>query len=127
MMKTLALIVSLLALTHPLNVFALSYPPQPYHAEDKRDIFLKGDLVFLFHGGTEEARRAIHLNDILTVYRTNSSCEIAEVGRIKIISFVGDIYLKGEVIEGEIRPDDIARKRNVSFLVISAGICNHNQ
>lgn len=126
-MKKLAVIVSLVACIIPLNVFAVSYPPQLYHVEDRRDIYSKGDLAYLFHGGTDEVKRAIHLNDILTVYRTKPSCEIIEVGRIRIISFIGEIYLKGEVIEGKIKPDDIAKKGNASCLVISAGICNHNQ
>ncbi len=125
-MKILAVLL-LMAFINPLNVFAVSYSPQLYHVGDRRDVFLKGDLAYLFYSGTEEARKVIHLNDVLTVYRTKPSCEITEVGKVKIISFVGDIYLKGEVIEGEIRSDDIARKRTVSFLVISAGICNHNQ
>jgi hypothetical protein len=33
--------------------------------------------------------------------------------------------LKGEVFAGEIKPDDVAKKGNVSFLVISAAKCDH--
>lgn len=88
---------------------------------------MKGDEVYLFHSGTEEIKRIIHLNDILAVYRTNPSGAISEVGRIRIISFIGEMFLKGEVIEGELRSDDIARKGSVSCLVISAGICDYSQ
>ncbi|MHB8881509.1 MAG: hypothetical protein ACYC69_08395 [Thermodesulfovibrionales bacterium] len=126
-MKTLAVILSLLAAYNPLTVFAVSYPPHLYHAGDRRDISFKGDSAYLFHSGTKEAKRIIHIKDILTVFRTKPSCEVIEVGRIRITSFIGEIYLKGEVVEGEIRPDDIARKESVSCLVISAGMCNHNQ
>jgi len=126
-MKKLTAILLLLAVITPMNVLALSYPPNLYHVGDRRDLFLKGDVAYLFHSGTEEVRKTIHLNDVLIVYRTTQLCEITEVGRIRIRSVVGENYFKGEVLEGEIRPDDIARKGNVSCLVISVGICSHNQ
>jgi hypothetical protein len=46
------------------------------------------------------------------------------VGIIKVLSYIGETYIKSEVLAGEIRPDDIAKKGNVSCLVISAGMCN---
>jgi hypothetical protein len=46
------------------------------------------------------------------------------VGKIKVLSSVADTYFKSEVIEGEIRPNDIAKKENVSCLVISVGLCS---
>jgi hypothetical protein len=116
----------MLAVGFPLTVFAVSYPPAPlYHREYLAETVIKaGQTVYLFHSGTEEVRMTIQNNDILTVYRINPFCEVKTVGKIKIISHVGDTYLKGEVIEGEIKPDDIAKKGNVSCLVISAGMCN---
>jgi hypothetical protein len=47
------------------------------------------------------------------------------VGRIRVISYIGETYLKGQVIEGEIKPDDIAKQGSIACLVISAGMCNH--
>jgi hypothetical protein len=58
------------------------------------------------------------------VYRISPACEVTTTGKIKILSYVGEMYLKAEVIEGEIKPADIAKKDNVSCLVISAGMCN---
>jgi hypothetical protein len=47
---------------------------------------------------------------------------VTPIGLVKVISFVGDTYIKGEVFAGEIKPDDIAKKDKVSCLIISAGI-----
>jgi hypothetical protein len=80
--------------------------------------------VYLFHSGTDDVKKTIHANDILTVYRINPSCEVNPVGIIKVLSYIGETYIKSEVLVGEIRPDDIAKKGNVSCLVISAGMCN---
>ena len=109
----------------PLTVFAVSYPPPLYHRQDRGETVMKvGQIVYLFHSGTDDVKKTIHANDILTVYRINPSCEVNPVGIIKVLSYIGETYIKAEVLEGEIRPDDIAKKRNVSCLVISAGMCN---
>ena len=101
----------------------MSYPAQLYHREERHDKFEKGDAVYLFHSGTEDVKQTIHINDTLAVYRVTPSCEIAPIGIIRVVSFVGENYLKGEVFAGEIKPDDIAKKDKVSCLVISAGVC----
>jgi hypothetical protein len=109
----------------PLSVFAVSYPPPLYHRQDRGETVMKvGQIVYLFHSGTDDVKKTIHANDILTVYRINPSCEVNPVGIIKVLSYIGETYIKAEVLEGEIRPDDIAKKGNVSCLVISAGMCN---
>ncbi len=69
------------------------------------------------------SKKTIHVNDTLAVYRTSPSCEVTPIGIIRVISFVGETYIKGEVFAGEIKPDDIAKKENVSCLVISAEMC----
>jgi hypothetical protein len=109
----------------PLSVFAVSYPPTLYHRHDRGETVMKvGQIVYLFHSGTDDVKKTIHVNDILTVYRVSSSCEINPVGIIKVLSYIGETYIKSEVLVGEIMPDDIAKKGNVSCLVISAGMCN---
>ena len=105
------------------TVFAVSYPVQLYHQEVRHDKFIKGDTVYLFHSGTDEIKKTIHVNDTLAVYRTNPSCEVTPIGIIRVISFVGETYIRGEVFAGEIKPDDIAKKENVSCLVVSADVC----
>jgi len=113
----------LLAVAMPLAAFAVSYPGQLYHREERHEKFVKGETVYLFHSGTEDVKKSIHVHDTLAVSRTTSSCELVPIGLIKVIAFVGENYIKGEVFAGEIKPDDIAKKGAVSCLVISAGVC----
>jgi hypothetical protein len=109
----------------PLTVFGVSYPPTLYHRHDRGDTVMKaGQTVYLFHSGTDDVRKTIRADDVLTVYRISPSCEVNPVGIIKVLSYIGETYIKAEVLEGEIRPDDMAKKGNVSCLVISAGMCN---
>jgi hypothetical protein len=129
-MKRKIAIIFLVILLHasiiaPLYVFAVSYAPAPlYHRQEKVETVMKaGENVYLFHSGTNEIKSTIHADDILTVYRIDTSCKVKDVGKIRIISYIGETYLKGEVVEGEIKPDDIAKKGNVSCLVVSAGLC----
>ncbi len=123
--RTIIAILLLLAITvsAPLAAFGVSYPPSLYHKAERHDTFVKGDVVYLFHSGTTDIMKTIHVGDTLAVYRTTPECEVVPIGIIKVISFIGETYLKGEVFAGEIRPDDIAKKEKVSCLVISAGIC----
>ncbi len=109
------------------TVSAVSYQPHLYHQEERHDKFTKGDTIYLFQSGTDDVKKTIHPGDILTVYRISPSCEIEPVGLIRVLSYVGDTYLKGEVFAGEIKPDDIAKKGDVSCLVISVGMCDHEK
>ena len=120
-----SVLLLLLVVCAPLAAFAVSYPPQLYHREVRHDKFVKGDTLFMFHSGTEDVKKTIHVNDTLAVYRVTSTCEVVKVGIVKIVSFTGETYMKGEVFAGEIRPDDIAKKGTVSCLIISAGVCEH--
>ena len=116
-----------LTFTAPLTVFAVSYAPAPlFHREERGEkmVMKVGETVYLFHSGTEDIKRTIHPHDFLTVYRIKPSCEVIEVGKLMVLSYIGETYLKGQVVEGEIRPDDIAKRGNASCLIISAGMCN---
>jgi hypothetical protein len=127
---TIVIVIQLLsAAVNPITVIAASYlPASLYHQEHIAETVIKaGQIVYLFHSGTEDVKRTIRANDILIVYRISPLCEVKTVGTIKVISHVADIYFKCEVIEGDIKPDDIAKKGNVSCLVISAGMCKHIQ
>ncbi|MGC2063151.1 MAG: hypothetical protein WA610_09235 [Thermodesulfovibrionales bacterium] len=117
--------ILLLVVCAPLAAFAVSYPAPLYHREERHDKFVKGDTVYLFHSGTEDVKKTIQVNDTLVVYRVTSNCEVVKVGIVKIVSFTGETYLKGEIFAGEIKPDDIAKKGNVSCLIISAGVCKN--
>jgi hypothetical protein len=116
------MILLLFSISIPLAASGVSYPPL-YHQQERHDKFVKGDTVYMFHSGTDDVKKTIHVNDTLAVYRVTQTCEAVPIGIVKVVSFVGETYLKGEVFAGEIKPDDIAKKENVSCLVISAGVC----
>jgi hypothetical protein len=119
------MILFLFAAVNPLTLIAASYlPASLYHQEHIAETVMRGgQTVYLFHSGTEDVKTTIQANDILIVYRISPLCDVKTVGTIKVISYIADTYFKGEVVEGEIRPNDIAKKGNASCLVISAGIC----
>ena len=115
--------VLLLVLCAPLIVYATSFMPF-FHSQERGGTAMKsGQEVYLFHSGTDDVRKIVQVGDILTVYRITPTCEVREVGRIKAVVYIGETYLKGKVVEGEIKPDDIGKRGNVSCLVISAGVC----
>lgn len=117
-------VLLLVAVFAPMIAFGVSYPPaQLYHQKERDDKFVKGSIVYMFHSGTDDVKKTIHVNDTLNVYRVDQACEMAPVGIVKVVSFVGDTHIKGEVFAGEIYPDDIAKKDNVSCLIISAETC----
>ncbi len=113
---TIVFIVILLftSVSAPLSVFAVSYPPPLYHRHDKGEKVMEvGQTAYLFHSGTDDVRKIIHANGVLAVYRISPSCEINPVGIIKVLSYIGETYIKAEVFEGKIMSDDIAKKGNV--------------
>jgi len=119
------LIVMILAaaIGFPLRAKAVSFSPVPAEREEKaaKGIIEKGAMVCLFQSGTADVKKAININDLLVVYREGPKHELREVGRIKVLSYAGEDYLKGEVVEGEIKAGDIAKKGEVASLVISPG------
>lgn len=106
----------------PSRVNAVSPSPVLEEREEKaaKGIKEKGETACLFQSGTADVRKTININDILNVYRENRSHQMIEVGKIRILSYVGDDYLKGEVVEGELQSGDIAIKGDVASLVISS-------
>ena len=129
MTAVVALMLSFLELGVPSSVVATSFfPVQLYHRQEKLETSIRtGETVYLFHSGTRDVTRGIHPGDVLTVHRTSSSCQAKVVGKIKVLSYVGETYIKGEVMEGEVRADDIATGGDVSCLVVSVGICDHEK
>jgi len=118
----LFLIVAPFAMSAPLH--AVMYPFLENESAYPADNTLKkiGTKVYLFHGATEEAKSTIHANDILTVYREyppDISVGQKEVGKVKVISPLGDYYFTGEVIGGEVKAGDLAKKRTLVCLIIS--------
>jgi len=107
----------------PLRATAVSYSPVPAEREEKsaKGIIEKGAMVCLFQSGTADVKKAISIGDLIIVYREGPKHELKEVGKIKVLLYAGEDYLKGEVVEGEIKTGDIAKKGDVASLVISSG------
>jgi hypothetical protein len=106
----------------PLRANAVSPSPIPGEREERiaKGIKVKGETVCLFQSGTADVKKEITAGDMLSVYRETGKHELKEVGKIKVLSFVREDYLKGEVIEGEVQTGDIAKKGDVASLVISS-------
>ena len=105
------------------NAAAVSYPVVEDQREEKaaKGIREKGETVCLFQSGTEDVRKAIGIGDVLIVHREGENRKHAEVGKIKVLSYVGEDYIKGEVLEGRVQTGDVAKKGPVAGLVISSG------
>ena len=117
--KFLTVLFLAFTLGFPLIARAVSYPILEEHRQVKEKAIMKvGMTVYLFHSGTADVKMAIKVNDILIVYRESPECKLKEVGKIKVLSSAGENYFAGEVIEGEVKLDDIAKKGLVSCLVV---------
>jgi len=83
-------------------------------------IMTAGTKLYLFHSGTDEVRKTIGINDVLTVYRecpSDLSAETREVGKVRVLSPLGDYYFNGEVIGGEVKAGDLAKKGMVACFI----------
>jgi hypothetical protein len=111
-------------LTLPTIVHAVTYPfpektPSYYEVGDAMTV---GAKIYLFQSGTDEIRKTIKVNDVLTVYRQfppDFSVATKEVGKVRILSPVGDYYFDSEVIGGEVKAGDLAKKGIVACVVTS--------
>ena len=105
----------------PFFAEAVSFSPVPGEREEKavKGIIEKGAMVCLFQSGTADVKKEINIGDLIVVFREGPKHELKEVGKIKVLSYAGEDYLKGEVVEGEIKAGDIAKKGDVASLVIS--------
>lgn len=107
-----------------VTAIGTSYQPRIYHRLDKTETRKQGDAVYLFYGGMDDAREAMRVGDVLPVYRTDQICETNETGKIRITSYVGDYYIKAEVVDGELKTGDIAKKGKAACIVITVDACS---
>ncbi len=114
------LLISCMGLPQLANAVSWSPLQEGSEAKSEQGIMVKGTVVCLFQSGTADVKKMITVNDILPVYRESKSHELKKVGKIKVLSYVGEDYLKGEVVEGEIKAGDIAKKGDAASLIISS-------
>ena len=96
--------------------------PLAAHAGEKKaksEVVMKmGNKLHLFHSGNVEAQKEIAIGDVITVYRTyGKTRQEKEVGQVKVLSFTGEHYFEAEIVKGEIKIGDIAKKDATSLLV----------
>ncbi len=105
--------VFLAAVTAPLTVQAAE--------KVNGEVVMKvGNKVNLFHSGTADVRKEICLGDVITVYRETGGAKnpkITEVGAVKVTGYAGKHYFEAEIVKGEIKPGDIAKK-NAAFCMV---------
>jgi hypothetical protein len=115
-MKKVFKTITLLTLSVMLAVPVVS---QAADKKAKSEVVMKmGNKVHLFHSSKVEAQKDIAINDVLPVYRiTGKSHQEKEVGEVKVLSFTGEHYFEAEIIKGEIKIGDIAKKDASALLV----------
>jgi hypothetical protein len=107
-----------------LAAFIAAYSaPFTVQADDKvkGEVMMKvGNTVNLFHSGTADVKKEICLNDVIPVYRETMAgghSRVKEVGKVKVLGYEGEHYFKAEVVSGEIKVGDIAKKETAYCLV----------
>lgn len=119
-MRKLSRIIAVLAVsvmaTAAISAYAIEKQPQI-----KSEVVIKvGKQVNLFHSGTADVKKEVCLNDVIPVYRelmAGGHTTVKEVGKVKVLAYEGEHYFKAEVVSGEIKVGDIAKKVTASCLV----------
>ncbi len=114
--KALSIVTLSVMICAPLTARAIEKQPQI-----KGEVVMKsGNKVHMFHSGTADVKKEICINDVIPVYREmqlGGSFKSKEVGKVKVLSYVGEHYFEAQVVEGEIKPGDIAKKETASCLI----------
>lgn len=79
-----------------------------------------GKKVRMFHSGTQDVKKTICIGDVIPVYRevyAYGAIKRTEVGKIKVLSYLGEHYLEAEIVAGKIKLGDVAQKESASCLV----------
>ncbi len=119
-MKRLLKVLPVLALT-TLFVSPVAAQVTKQQQELRGEVETKtGKIVRLFHSGTQDVKKVICIGDVIPVYRevyAYGAIKRTEVGRIKVLSYLGEHYLEAEIVEGKIRRGDVAQKASAACLV----------
>jgi hypothetical protein len=105
----------------PARTYGTSYDPLAHGEEG----LAPGDTVFLFHGGTDEARRSLAVGEVLVVSRPGEDGVSRVAGKIRVAAPAGAFCLRGEVLEGSVRVHDLAARegQGVYSLVVPESVC----
>jgi len=79
-----------------------------------------GDQVRLFHSGNENIQKVFCVGDVIPVYREVDAYGVTkrtEVGKIKVLSYDGKQSILAQVVEGTVRPGNIAEKEATACMI----------
>lgn len=112
-------IVRLLMLLALMTMVAVPLVAHAAEKKAKSEIVMKvGKKVHLFHSSNVQAQKEIAIGDVLPVYRVSARYQQEkEVGQVKVLGFMGEHYFEAEIIKGEIKVGDIAKKEGSALLV----------
>jgi len=112
LVRMIPLLTLLLFVAAPLVVHAAG-------KKAKNEIVMKmGSKVHLVQSSKVSVQKDIAIGDVLTVFRTSGKLpQPREVGQVKVLGFIDDHYFEAEIVKGDIKVGDIAKKENTSLLV----------
>ena len=115
-MKRFARIIPFLTL---LAMVAAPLTVQAAGKKAKSEVVMKmGSKVHLFHSGNVAVQKEIAIGDVLPVYRVTVKPEQEkEVGQVKVLGFIGQHYFEAEIVKGDVKVGDIAKKEKTGLLV----------
>ncbi len=79
-----------------------------------------GDKVRLFHSGNEDIQKIFCVGDVIPVYKEVFAYGVIkriEVGKIKVFSYDGSQSIIAEVVEGTVKPGNIAEKEATACMI----------
>lgn len=111
--------IRIFALLTLLTIIAVPMVAQAAEKKVKGEVVMKvGNKVHLFHSGTADVKNEVAVNDLVTVYRqVGKHPQLKEVGQVKVLSYFDEHHFEAEIVKGEIKVGDIAKKENAGMLV----------
>ena len=115
----------LLSLSGFMAGCATVQPSDKVRAEVRDAKFAKvGDTVHLYYGMSQKAKEEFCLDAVVPVYRMPAKegpgtlyRSKTEVGKIKVTKDLGERYIEAVVVEGSVRPGDIAMQSSSECLI----------
>lgn len=87
--------------------------------KERSEVVMKiGSKVHLFHSAKNGVQKEIAIGDELPVYRTTGKLpQPKEVGKVKVLGFLGEHYFEAEIVSGEVKVGDIAKMKESGYLI----------
>ena len=102
-------------------LLAVLAAPLTVHAAKrvKSEVVMKiGSKVNLFHSGNVAAPKDIAVGEVIPVYRTSGKApQMKKVGEVKVLGFISEHYFQAEIVSGDVKVGDIAKKEKSGLLV----------